>query len=55
MTAGPVLAVAALNIAFNPTTWRLADTPFKIDFDNQDASVPHNVAIHEGSPTGPEV
>jgi cytochrome c oxidase subunit II len=54
--AGPVLAVTALNIAFNPTTLEApADTPFKIEFDNQDASVPHNVAIHEGSPTGAEV
>ena len=25
-----------------------ADTPFKIDFDNQDPGTPHNVAIHEG-------
>ena len=32
-----------------------ADTPFRIEFDNKDAAVPHNVAIHEGSPTGPEV
>ena len=54
--AGPVLALTALNIAFNPTTLEApADAPFKIDFDNQDASVPHNVAIHEGSPTGAEV
>ena len=54
--AGPVLAVTALNIAFNPTTLEApADTPFQIDFDNQDASVPHNIAIHDGSPTGPEV
>jgi len=28
---------------------------FKIDFDNQDTGVPHNVAIHDGGPTGPEV
>jgi cytochrome c oxidase subunit 2 len=54
--AGPAIAVAALNIAFNPTTLEApADTTFKIDFDNQDPSVPHNIAIHEGSPTGPEV
>jgi cytochrome c oxidase subunit 2 len=51
---GPVLAITALNLAFNPTTLQApADTPFKIDFDNQDPSVPHNVAIHEGGPTGP--
>ena len=54
--AGPVVAISAVNVAFNTTTLEApADTPFKIEFDNQDASVPHNVAIHEGSPTGPEV
>ena len=53
---GPALAVSALNLAFQPTALQApADTPFKIDFDNQDPSIPHNVAIHEGSPTGPEV
>ena len=54
--AGSALAVSALNLTFNTTELQAAaDTPFKIDFDNQDASVPHNVAIHEGGPTGPEV
>jgi cytochrome c oxidase subunit II len=32
-----------------------ANTPFKIAFTNNDAGIPHNVAIHEGSPTGSEV
>ena len=41
---------------FSPTAISTpADTPFQIDFDNQDANIPHNVAIHEGSPTGAEV
>ena len=54
--AGPTLAVTALNIAFDPTALQApADTPFKIDFDNKDPGTPHNVAIHEGGPTGPEV
>ena len=54
--AGPALAVGAFNLTFEPTALQApADTPFKIDFDNRDPSVPHNVAIHEGSPTGPEV
>ncbi len=54
--AGPALQVSALNIAFEQSTLQApADTPFKIEFDNKDASVPHNVAIHEGGPTGPEV
>jgi cytochrome c oxidase subunit 2 len=52
----PPLAIAALDIAFSITTLTApADTPFKIEFDNQDVNIPHNVAIHEGSPTGPEV
>ena len=47
--------IAALNIAFDTTELTVpADTPFTIEFDNQEA-VPHNVAIHEGSPTGPNV
>ncbi len=54
--AGPPLAVSAINIAFEQTALEApADAPFKIDFDNKDASIQHNVAIHEGSATGPEV
>ncbi len=54
--AGPTLAISALNVAFDTATLEApADTPFKIDFDNQDPTIPHNVAIHDGSPTGPEV
>jgi cytochrome c oxidase subunit 2 len=54
--AGPTLAVTASNLAFDPTALQApADTPFQIDFDNKDASIPHNVAIHEGSPAGAEV
>ncbi len=54
--AGPPLQVVAKDIAFQPTTLTApADTPFQIELDNQDASIPHNVAVHEGSPTGPEV
>ena len=46
----------AIGVAFDVAELSApANTPFKIDFDNQDASVPHNVAIHEGSPTGTEV
>jgi len=54
--AGPVLAVSASSLTFDPTALQApADTPFKIEFDNRDPSIPHNIAIHEGSPTGPEV
>ena len=53
---GPTLAITALNVAYDVSELTApANTPFKIDFDNQDASVPHNVAIHEGSATGTEV
>jgi cytochrome c oxidase subunit II len=53
---GPVLMIAAEQVAFDKTELSApADTPFKIEFDNRDPSIPHNVAIHEGSPTGPEV
>ena len=38
-----------------PSLTAAAATPFNIDFKNQDPSVPHNVAIHQGSPTGPVV
>ena len=53
--AAPI-AIAAHDIAFDTAELSApADTPFQIEFDNQDASIPHNVAIHEGSPQGPEV
>jgi plastocyanin len=32
-----------------------ASTPFQISFDNKDAGTPHNIAIHSGGPTGPEL
>ena len=52
----PAIPLSALNVAFNTATLSApADAPFQIEFDNQDASIDHNVAIHEGSPTGPEV
>jgi cytochrome c oxidase subunit 2 len=54
--AGPTLQVSASGIAYEQKELTApADTPFKIAFDNKDAGVPHNVAIHQGSPTGQEV
>ena len=54
--AGPPVAVSAVNVAFEQSALTVtAGTPFQINFDNKDNGVPHNVAIHEGSPTGPEV
>ncbi len=48
--------LTALNVAFDKSELTApADTPFQIVFHNEDASIQHNVAIHEGTPTGPEV
>jgi plastocyanin len=52
---GPVLEIEAEGIAFKESALTTpADQPFQIDFKNNDTGTPHNVAIHEGSPTGPE-
>jgi plastocyanin len=49
---GEVLKIAAQNIAFDTTQEAVpANTPFKIEFTNNDAGVPHNVAIHDSSNT----
>jgi cytochrome c oxidase subunit 2 len=54
--AAAPLSLVAQNIAYDKTELSApANTPFQIQFDNQDASIPHNVAIHEGSPTGAEI
>jgi plastocyanin len=53
---GTVIDISALGIAFDKSELSVpAGQPFKIRFANNDAGVPHNVAIHEGTPTGPEV
>lgn len=54
--AAGTIELTAQNIAFDKSELQVpADTAFQIVFHNQDASVPHDVAIHEGSPTGAEV
>jgi plastocyanin/cytochrome c553 len=54
--AGTVLQLAASGIAYDQTELTApANTPFQIAFTNNDAGIPHNVSIHEGSPTGTEV
>ena len=51
--SGQVIRIVARNIAFDVSEISAAaDTPFTISFDNQDAGIPHNVAIHRDSPTG---
>ena len=50
------LKITASGIAFDTDTLEVpAGVPFKIEFANNDAGIPHNVAIHEGSPTGSAV
>jgi plastocyanin len=54
--AGTVIQLAAANIAYDQTELTApANTPFQIAFTNNDAGIPHNVSIHQGSPTGTEV
>jgi plastocyanin len=51
-----VLDLSAQNIQYDKTELEApANQPFQIRFANNDAGVPHNVAIHQDSPTGPEV
>ncbi len=51
-----VLKLTAQGIAYDTDSLEVpANTPFRIEFTNNDAGIPHNVAIHEGSPTGPAV
>jgi plastocyanin len=54
--AETVLQLAAANIAYDQTDLTApAGVPFQIAFTNNDAGIPHNVSIHQGSPTGTEV
>ena len=54
--AAAPLSLTAKDIAFDTAALTApANTPFQIQFDNQDASIPHDVAIHEGSQSGAEV
>jgi plastocyanin len=50
------VTITAKGIAYTETEVTApADTPFTIAFHNMDDGVPHNVAIHEGSPSGQEL
>jgi plastocyanin len=51
-----VVTISALGIKFEQSAVTApASTPFQIAFENKDAGTPHNVAIHQGGPTGPEL
>ena len=55
-TGGTVLQISAQNVAYDTAALTApAGQPFQIHFTNKDAGTPHNVAIHQGSPTGAEV
>jgi plastocyanin len=54
--AAVTLQLTASGIAYDKTELAAsANTPFQIDFTNDDAGIPHNVSIHAGSATGTEV
>ena len=47
------ITLTASGIAYDTDTLEVpANTPFQIVFTNNDAGIPHNVAIHKDSPTG---
>ncbi len=49
---GETVQVSAQNIAFDPTELQVpADTPFQIEFANNDAGIPHNVEIKDAGGT----
>ena len=50
------VTIHAKGVAFVETSFTAPkDKPFTIAFVNEDPGTPHNVAIHEGSPTGKEL
>ena len=54
--ASVTLQIAAAGIAYDKTDLEApANTPFQIAFANNDAGIPHNVAIHRDSAAGEEV
>jgi plastocyanin len=56
-SANPNLVmISALGVKFEQTAVTApADTPFQVQFENKDAGTPHNVALHQGGPTGAEL
>ena len=51
-----LVTISALGLKFEQTAVTVpASTPFQIVFENKDPSTPHNIAIHQGGPTGPEL
>ena len=51
-----VVEISALNIKYEQTALTApAGTPFQVSFENKDAGVPHNVALHLGDTNGAEL
>jgi plastocyanin len=51
-----VVNITASGVKFEQSAVTVAaGAPFQIQFENKDAGTPHNVAIHQGGPTGPEL
>jgi len=55
-SGGAVVDISASGIKYEQDAVTVAaGKPFQIQFNNKDAGVPHNVTIHQGGPTGPEL
>ena len=53
---GGTVKISAKGIQYEQSSiTAAAGQPFKIEFDNEDAGTPHNVAIHQGPASGTEV
>ncbi|HYM83391.1 MAG TPA: cupredoxin domain-containing protein, partial [Candidatus Dormibacteraeota bacterium] len=53
---GATLQLSAHNVQYDQSSLEAsAGQAFTLKFTNSDAGVPHNVSIHQGSATGPEV
>jgi plastocyanin len=51
-----LVVISAVGIKYEQDTLTApAGTPFQIEFQNKDAGVPHNVSLHTGGSTGPEI
>src|SRR3954469_428157 len=51
-----LVTISASGIKFEQDTLTgPAGTPFQVKFENKDAGIPHNVALHQGGSTGAEL
>jgi plastocyanin len=53
---GLLIRIVAVDFAFDIAEFAVpAGAPFQIEFDHRDVGIPHNVAIYEGGPEGPDL